>query len=159
MEERNTTIQVMPDNPLAVMTLFDADAKTLDSFIDYVANTIESGMDDPLKVLAMSKKMEYVTKRINDRIKEAAERELAKHGEKANLFNCEMALVPTYTRYEFAACGDPQWNESSKTVEDREVFLKALRAPVTIVDDKTGGVVTVNPPAKKQTMGIKTTVK
>lgn len=147
---------VQPDNPLAVMSLFDADAKTLDGFIDYVADTIESGMDDPLKVLAMSKKMEYVVKRINERIKEATERELAKHGEKANLFSCEMAYVPTYTKYDFS--NDRKWEELNKAIKEREEFLKALKMPVTVVDDETGEIITVRPPIKKSTMGLRVTV-
>lgn len=150
---------IQPSNPLEVMTLFDADANKLDTFIDYVCNTIESGMDDPLKVLAYSKKMEYVTSRITERIKEAAKKEFENHGERANLFGCEMAYAPTFTRYDFTACGDPQWNEASKIVEERESFLKGLKSPQTIVVEGTGEVVEVRPPIKKQSFGIKTTVK
>lgn len=148
---------VQPDNPLAVMSLFDADAKTLDTFIEYVCNTIESGMDDPLKVLAMSKKMEYVTSRINERIKEAAKMEAAKHGDKFNLFGCEIAYTPTSTKYDFS--NDAKWKELDKEITARQEFLKALKMPVTVVDDSTGEIITVRPPEKKQVYGLKTTVK
>ncbi len=153
-------IIIQPDNPMSVLTLFDADKKGLDYFIEYIANTIESGNDDPLKVLAISKKMEYVTKRVTERIKQNSEREAGKYGDKPFEFmGTEMHYTATYTRYDFSACGDPKWNEASKTVEERESFLKALKGPMTVVIEETGEAVTVNPPKKIQTMGLKTTVK
>jgi hypothetical protein len=150
---------ILPDNPLSVMTLFDADAKTLDTFIDYVCNGVEAGVEEPLKVLALSKKMEYITDRIVKRIKDSTQKAFELHGERANLFGTEMVYGATYTKYDFTACGDPQWNEATKIVTEREAFLKALKSPKTIVVDDSGEVVTVSPPRKVQTFGIKTTVK
>lgn len=152
-------IIIQPDNPMSTLTLFDCDKKSLDYFIDYIANTIESGMDDPLKVLAISKKMEYVTKRLTERIKESAEREAEKHGGQPFQFlGTEMHLTNTSTRYDFSACGDPKWDEASKIVAEREAFLKALKAPERILTDD-GEVVVVQPARKIQTTGLKTTVK
>lgn len=141
---------------MSVLTLFDADKKGLDYFIDYIANTIESGSDDPLKVLAISKKMEYVTKRVTDRIKEASVRESEKHGQKFNFMGTEMAYCATSTKYDFTGCGDTKLTEAYKVVEEREAFLKALKEPMDIrIDDE---LVTVRPPRKIETFGLKTTV-
>lgn len=149
-----------PTNPMSVLTLFDADKRSLDYFIDYIVNTIESGSDDPLKVLAISKKMEYITKRVTERIKQNSELEAEKYGDKPFEFmGTEMHYTTTSTRYDFSACGDPKWNEASKIASERESFLKALKGPMTVVIEETGEAVTVNPPRKIQTMGLKTTVK
>ena len=151
-------IIIQPDNPMSTLTLFDADKKGLEYFIDYVCNTIESGMDDPLKVLAISKKMEYVTKRINDRIKEQQKTAADKYGDRPFEFmGTEMHYTSVYTRYDFSACNDPKWNEASKVVEDREKFLKGLTEPMDVrIDDE---LVTLTPPKKIQSFGLKTTVK
>lgn len=149
-----------PANPLQVITLFDADKNSLDSFVDYLVNTVESGMDDPLKVLALAKKMEYVTKRVTERIKDNVKRAADQYGDKPFMFlGTEMKYEAVHTKYEFKDCNDPQWNEASKIVEEREAFLKALKAPQTIVVESTGEAVTVSPARKVQTYGIKTTVK
>lgn len=143
---------------MSVLTLFDADKPSLDRFIEYVANTIESGMDDPLKVLAISKKMEYITKRINDRIKEQQKVAADKYGDRPFEFmGTEMRYCATSTRYDFSACGDTMLDEASRIVEDRQAFLKSLKEPMEIRIDDT--LVTVRPPRKIETFGLKTTVK
>jgi len=151
-------IQIMPDNPMSTLTLFDSDKKGLDYFIDYVCNTIESGMDDPLKVLAISKKMEYVTKRITDRIKENCQTAAQLHGDKPFAFmGTEMHLTTVHTKYDFSICGHPKLEDATKVKEEIETFLKALKEPMDIrVDDE---LVTVRPPLKLTTDGIKTTLK
>lgn len=151
-------IIIQPDNPMNTLTLFDADKKGLEYFIDYICNTIESGMDDPLKVLAISKKMEYVTKRINERIKEQQNTAADKYGDRAFEFmGTEMRYCATSTRYDFSACGDTKLDEATKIVEERQAFLKALKEPMDIrIDDE---LVTVRPPRKIETFGLKTTVK
>lgn len=158
---------VMPDNPMSVMTLFDADKPSLDRFIDYISNTIASGMDDPLKVLAISKKMDYVTEAIRSRIKEQIKAEAQKYGEKPFVFaGTEMHYTATKTEYVYEDCGDPEWNEAALLEarygylrKERETFLKALQKPFDIVHKDTGEVITIVPPQKKQVMGVKTTVK
>lgn len=162
-------IIIQPDNPMQALTLFDADKKGLDYFIDYVANTIESGMDDPLKVWAIAKKMEYITEGVKAKIKENAITKAALHGERPFAFaGTEMHLTSTRTEYDFAHCGDPEWEEwefqesaAAAKRKGRETFLKALQAPITLVDDRQGSgeIITVRPPVKRQTMGIKVTIK
>lgn len=157
---QETQVLIQPDNPMSTMTLFNADAKRLDSFVEYITNGIEAGMENPLEVLALSKKMEYVVKRINDRVKDAAKREAEKNGERPfEMYGCEVRQEATSTKYDFTACNDPQWNDAIKVVEEREAFLKALKAPQMIVVEETGEAVKVSPPRKIQTFGLKVTVK
>jgi hypothetical protein len=147
-----------PETPMQMLTLFDSDKKALDYFIDYVCNTIESGMDDPLKVLAMTKKMEYITDRVNKRIKENQIIAAEKYGAtKFQYMGTEMEYTGVYTKYDYTVCNDPLWTEASEIVKDREAFLKSLKEPMDIrVGDE---LVTVRPPQKKVTMGVKTTIK
>lgn len=149
---------IQPENPMQALTLFDADKKGLEYFIEYVCNTIESGMDDPLKVLAISKKMEYITKRINERIKEQQKVAADKYGDRPFEFmGTEMHYCAVYTRYDFAGCNDPKWKEAKDILEEREAMLKGLTKPIDLVIDDE--VVTVQPPKKVQVFGLKTTVK
>ena len=67
-------------------------------------------------------------------------------------------------RYDFTVCQDPVWvslnaqMESLKDrIKERETFLKALPGKTTIVNDDTGEVTEIYPPAKSQgeTIAIK----
>lgn len=59
------------------------------------------------------------------------------------------------SRYDYTVCGDPVWNalnEEFKQLEgekkERELFLKNMRKPTTVVDDETGEVYTIYPAAR-----------
>lgn len=160
-------IIIQPDNPMSTLTLFDSDKKGLDYFIDYVANTIESGNDDPLKVRAIAAKLEYIANGIKERTKEHAKTEAAKYGEKPFAFaGCEMHLTPTYTKYQYDKCNDPEWwkhwrqeQNAGNERKEREKFLQTLKSPLTTVDKESGEVVEIYPPVKVQSIGVKVSIK
>lgn len=158
---------IMPENPMSTLTLFDSDKKGLDYFIDYIANTIESGNDDPLKVRAYADKMIYIANGIKERTKEQAKTEAAKYGEQPfNYAGCEMHLTPTYTKYLYDKCNDPEWEEAEQKERSagndrkgREGFLQKVKKPFELLDSRTGEVITIYPPIKTQTTGVKVSIK
>lgn len=58
-------------------------------------------------------------------------------------------------KYDFSNCNHPKWIElsqkESELKEQKKVIettLKTIKAPMTIVDDETGDIISVNPPIK-----------
>lgn len=149
-----------PDTPMSVLTLFDADKKALEHFTEAIVNSVSEGREDPLKVLALSKKIEFTLKRINEGIKDNIERAAMLHPKgKFQMLGTEMEYTTTSTKYDYSVCNDPEWNEANQKKEQREKILKSLDRPINIVIESTGEIVKINPPLKLTTEGIKTTVK
>jgi len=156
-----------PDTPMSVMTLFDADKRALEHFVDAIVNQVSEGNENPLKVLALARKMEFALKRINEAIKDNIEREAMKYPKgKFEMLGTEMEYTPTWTEYDYSVCGYPDWEEADAAERSgknnkkiAETFLRAIKVPFTMIDSRTGEVITINPPLKKQTMGVKTSIK
>lgn len=149
-----------PDNPLSVLSLFDTDKKGLDYFIEYASNTIESGSDDPLRIHAYFKKMNYIIEGVTGRIKENINTAAEKNGEhQFEMCGTEMQYGVVHTKYNFEVCGDPVWNRLNQKLKERETFLKAMKKKEYLLDEETGEQSWVLPPLKTQTMGVKTKIK
>ncbi len=160
-------IIIQPDNPLSTLTLFDADKKSLEFFASCIELEVKEGRENALRIEAIAKKTIKTMEDILSRIKQNSINEAAKYGERPFSFaNCEMHYTATKTDYDYSVCGYPEWEEadaaeiSAKRNKKRaEEFLKAVKEPFTMVDRRTGEVVTINPPLKKQWMGVKVTIK
>jgi hypothetical protein len=75
-----------------------------------------------------------------------------------------MQYVATKTEYDYTE--DPEWayfkDEEDRAIakrKEREMFLKAIKSSIMVVDPVSGEVVTVNAPLKKQWMGVKVNIK
>lgn len=159
-------IIIQPESPLSTLTLFDANKKSLEFFAECIAMDVKEGNENALRVHAIAKKVIATMEDIISRIKTNTVNEAEKYGEKEFEFaNCKMHYTPTRTEYDFSVCGYPEWEEadaaeiSAKAHKKRaEEFLKAVKEPFTMVDTRTGEVVTISQPLKKQTMGVKVTI-
>jgi hypothetical protein len=159
-------IPVLPDTPMSVLELFEPTKKGVVSFAAQVINQVEDGKLDPLRVRLLCKTLDEVSEKINKGTKEHQEREAAKYGEKTFIYHgAQFDHAPVYTVYDYSVCGDPVYNELKKNLAElnemlkkREDFLKSLTGQETLVSD-TGEIATIIAPLKKQTMGVKVTLK
>jgi hypothetical protein len=160
-------IIIQPDTPLSTLTLFDADKKALEFFASCIELEVKEGRENALRIEALAKKTITTMQDILSRIKTNSVNEAAKYGERPFMYaNCEMHYCPTFTKYEYQHCNDRQWDElqaEAKAIDEkikaRETFLKAITARTMLLDEPTGELLTINPPLKKQTMGVKVTIK
>ncbi len=160
-------IIIQPDSPLSTLSLFDADKKALQFFEECIELEVKEGRENALRIETIAKKTIKTMEGILSRIKQNSINEASKYGEAPFMFgNCEVHYTATKTEYDYSACGYPEWEEadaaeiSAKASKKRaEEFLKAVKQPFTMVDTRTGEVVTINPPLKKQWMGVKCTMK
>ena len=117
-------------------------------------------------MLIQLKAIEKATERILKAIEDNLNNEAAKYPEQRFKFHGnEIEKAELGTRYIFANCGDPVYNELSKNkaemdqlVKDRETFLKAIKEPLQIVS-VDGELATVIAPTKTSKSGLKVFIK
>jgi len=156
---------ILPDSPSSVMQLFDADKQALISFAATIINSVHDGNENALKVQILLKKQEFVLEKIKEGIKEPLKTEAAKYGEKEFEYGgARCHLTPTSTTYDFEACGDVElvrlqleFENVKAKLDQRKEWLKTMGGPEQIVNGDE--LVTVYPPVKRSSMGVKISLK
>ncbi len=159
--------QDLPATALGVFKLFEISRTGIDVFSDQLIQSVQEGEVNALELKAMIKSLEMILERTDKSTKDNQMRAADLFpGDKFTAYGVEFTKADVYTKYEFEVCNDPQWMlfnqqviSSKKTLSDREAFLKTLKAPITIVDDQTGEVVTIDPPKVSRTPGLKLSIK
>jgi hypothetical protein len=157
----------LPSSAYGVMKLLPDTKTGVEIFSRQLVSAVQNGEVNPLELKALFKIMEKVSEKVDDEIKDNLLREAGKYSEKKfQAFGFEIEKAEVGTKYDYLACGDPIYEQRHAILEaaksqlkEREDFLKALRDPLTIVDDESGEVATVRPPVKKSTEGLKISMK
>lgn len=101
-------------------------------------------------------------------VKEAAIAECEKYGkgETPSFKGATMKVGETGVKYDFTVCGDPVWNTLNEQLEhlreqmsQREKYLKTLSFTKTEIDEATGEIYTLYPPARQSTTSVIVTYK
>ena len=155
---------------MEIMSLVNLNPTTkqeAESFIERLTTAVAEGEINPLelhiKLNAMEKAIEGVRKNVRD----AVMNEANKYPEKIfDVFSAKIEKTEVGTKYDYSNCGDVQWLEAKdqesewkRKREERELFLKSLKKPMSINDETTGEVIEVRPPAKTSSSFIKVTLK
>jgi hypothetical protein len=133
---------------------------------ELVTDIVEGGTQDPLKVYIESKKISEFYSELNKGLQKPAQHEAAKHGQKgAEMWGAKAQLVNAASRYDYSNCNDEELTRleaeltsAKKALEARQKFLQGI--PVTgmvLVDEASGDVAKIYPPAKIQSETIKVT--
>ena len=157
----------LPTTATGVLNLFNTSKEGISLFASKVVNEVEDGKIDPLKVKLWCKTLTEIAEKIDKATKEHQRKEAEKYGDKPFMFaGAELHLTSVRTEYDFSVCGDHELEDLNHTFETvkadikkREEFLKALPHPTTIISTFTGEVITIKPPLKKQTEGIRVSIK
>lgn len=158
---------LIPTRAIEVLELFQPTKVGVISFASKVINDVADGKVNALRVKLLCKTLEEVADKINEGTKEYQANEGAKYGDKPFMFHgAEMHHTATYTKYIYSNCNDAYLNdleaqakELQEKIESRQKQLRAIVNPMPMGHPETGEVYTCNPPGKKQTIGIKTTLK
>lgn len=138
---------------------------SIKSFAEYEISRIEEGIDNPLefkiKATALKKSLEI----IEDKIKNKAFDEASKYrgeGKVVEVFGAKIEFSDLGVRWDYSDCGDTQWNEFDKKIKElselkkeRELFLKSIKGTLTIADETTGEMITIQSPIRSGKEGIK----
>jgi hypothetical protein len=121
---------------------------------------------NPLLAHVYIKSVEKSLEGISAGIKEAVMAEASKYEKSFEFHGARIEQVELGTKYSYSNCNDREWNELDRQIQEltekrkeRENVLKALRNPMTTVDEGTGETWTINPAIKTSTSGIKVTIK
>lgn len=137
----------------------DSKAK-LDKAASQMAQAVIDGRVDAKEAAVALDAMSKVIKAAMDSIHEHVLHELDKYHrlEKITIGRVELQRREAGTKYNYSGCGDPVYGRlaeaariANNALKEREQFLKALPAPFTQVDEETGEISKVYPPAKSST--------
>ena len=157
----------LPETPVSALRMLATTQTEIDRFSDGLIRSVKDGEVNPLEILVMLRAFDKVSKRVLSEIDENYLKEADKYPEKKfELFGASIEKAEVGTSYDYTVCCDPVFEEresamnAAKTlVDERKEFLKALKEPMTMIHEPSGEVVTIRPPAKKSTSGLKVTMR
>jgi hypothetical protein len=158
---------LIPQSPRDLLTLMASTSTQIDVFSDGVIQSVKEGEINPLTVLIQLKAMEKATERILKEIKANLLTEADKYpGNDFEYLGNKITKAEHGTKYDFSKCGDPMLSELEsklleiqKEVNDRKVFLKAIKAPLEVFNSETGETNIITPPTKTSSSGLNVSIR
>jgi hypothetical protein len=132
-------------------------------FSKLLIQSVKSGDVNPLQLIVQLHALTKVYEEVREEIEENVLKEAEKFPEKViERFGARIEKSEVGTRYNYCASKDIEWerlDSEFKTIErkrkEREEFLRALREPMTAVNEETGEVYKIMPPFKTSKSGFK----
>jgi hypothetical protein len=157
----------LPTSAMGVMRQLSVSKPGIQIFSKQLIDAVLNGEVNALELKAFFKAMESIIETVNEATKESQLRESERYPEKLfTAFGCKIEKAEVGVKYDYSICGDPVYKqrlqileEAQKQLDERAAFLKALKEPLTLVDDESGEVATVRPPLKKGTQGLKFSIQ
>lgn len=123
---------------------------------------IENGEVNPLEAVVLMKSLSEVINTFlkDERVKDAVISECARYGkgEYPSFRGATVQIKESGVKYDFMACGDPLWTscvtheqEAAEARKAREKYLRSITKPKSELDEDTGEIFTLNPPARQST--------
>lgn len=157
----------LPDNAMSMLRLMPSRDVEVAKFSKQIIEAVQQGQANPLEVLVMLRALEAVSELVRDEIQDNIVNEANKYAEKKfEAFGALVEKCEVGTKYLYETSKDIEWeqlNSEFKTIErrrkEREEFLRALKEPMTAVNEETGEVYKISPPLKKSSSGVKVFLK
>jgi len=148
---------------LSIIKLLPENNEQVSKFSNDLNDSLDSGDINPLDVLLCIKGFEKVIKNVKENLNSLAVDELDAYYEKDIKYkSAELRKVETGTKYDFAGCEDLAWNtfksdedKLKSNIKDREKFLKTLKKSINLIDEGSGEVYEIHPPARTSTTTAK----
>lgn len=155
-----------PSNPISLLHLNPSSAQQISFFATSVVNEVKNGTESPLRVLIQLRAMEKASKQILEGIKDNILTESEKYpGQSWEMWGNRIEKAELGVTYDFGVCQDPtferlevDFNTAKERLDERKEFLKAVKQPLNVVSED-GEAITIYPPQKKSTSGLKVTIK
>lgn len=132
-----------------------------ESILSLVKNGSINPMEAIVKIAAMVTMLEEARQLISDDCLD----EVRKYGKEATYKGVKLEVKEVGTKYDYSACGHPDYDTLKIEKEKAEGNLKALEATLktlqkkmTIASDLTGEICEVNPPAKSSKTSVVVTI-
>lgn len=156
-------MEQLPSNAMSMLRLMPTKASEVARFAKQIIETVQNGYANPLEVKVMMRALRAVAEEVEEEIEENAITEAEKYSEKVvEMYGARIEKADVGVTYNYAASGLSEWEQIDaeiKTLTERrkekEAFLRALKEPMTRVNEETGEIETIRPPLKKSKTGIK----
>jgi len=160
-------MEFTPQSPRELLTMMASTSTQIDVFSDGVIQSVQAGEINPLAVLIQLRAMEKASGRILKEIAPNLLKEADQYpGTEFEYAGNKITKAEHGTKYDYSNCGDPVYQrlfevafEANGQLKERENFLKSLKKPITVADEATGEMATINPPTKKSTSGLNVSIK
>ena len=152
---------------LALFNSMDVTRQSIGETVAVILKAVDDGAVNPLEARIRLKAIEEVVSTASSSIAKYVRDEAEKHGTKSfDYMGAKVELAETGVNYNYDVCGDPEWEELQTSLKQlkadikaREEFLKSLKKPITVANEETGEVITIKPPVKTSTSGVKISIK
>lgn len=122
---------------------------------------VKDGEINPLQFAVQLKAMEEIISILRkSEITDMATDEAVKYGKSTSIYGAKIEVANVGVKYDYSVCNDSIWNDLNAKIEqytfmrkDREVFLKALKEPMSTLDGEI-----INPPIGSGKESIKITL-
>lgn len=156
-----------PSSPTSLLNLLASTSQQIQFFSSSIINEVKDGNESPLKVLVQLRAMEKASKAILEGIKEEILTAAEKYpGKDFELWGNKLSKEELGTQYDYTVCGDTvyerlqtDFDTAKSHLDERTAFLRALKQDMTVVDELTGEIVTIRPPKKTSTSGVKVSIR
>jgi hypothetical protein len=160
-------LQELPTTAMGVLRQLSPTKEGIQKFSLQIINQVKGGELNALEVKAFLKAMEQIIELVDKNTRAEQMSEAERYSEKSfHVYGCEIQKSEVGVRYDYLSTGDPiyeralyEFEQAQKKLKEREEFLKGLKEHMTMVDELTGEVVTVNAPLRKATDGLKFAIK
>lgn len=155
------------ETALQVLTLFSTSNDGIQRFSNQIIQDVKEGRADALKVKVYLKTLEQIAEIVDKATKPEQKSEAEKWGEKPfDFMGATLHLTATKTEYDYATSNDAylqdllsEADHLKVLIDQRKALLKVLGEPTPMANPRTGEIMTVYPPIKKSSMGVKVEIK
>lgn len=133
-----------------------------------LAGRVLDGDVDPIRYYVQARSLMEVLKQFSENpgVKACVLSEIEKYGKSVDMSGAKLDIRETACKTDYSGCGDIVYNrlveqkeELDKKIKEREASLKVLSSSRTEVDEETGEVFTINPPARSSVTSFAVTFK
>lgn len=157
----------LPTTAMGAIRLLANTQTSIDVMSDQLIQSVKEGESNPIEVLTILRAFKKVSERVEKEIAENVLTEASKYPENSfEVMGNKIEKAEFGVKYDYTICNDPVYvrrkdiaDKADEQLKERESFLKALKQPMTMVDEESGEIVTIIPPTKTSTSGIKISIR
>jgi hypothetical protein len=125
-----------------------------------IADQVTEGNISPIKMAVKLSFMENTILEAKKNIKESFINDVYKYskGESISSLGAKIEQAEVGVSYNYEDCGHMEYDLICRKKKEIEAFLKALKEPMTIVDEESGEITKIYPPVRRSTSSAKITL-
>lgn len=153
----------LPETAIGTLSLMPSTATEVAKFSKLLIQGVKSGEINPLQLVVQLHALTKVYEEVREEIEENVLKEAEKYPEKViERFGARISKEEVGTRYNYLKTGDVEYEQlhtdaqtANRKLKEREEFLKSLKEPIQLLDERTGELYQIHPPFKTSKSGFK----